>query len=59
KKGNTKLIKIDDFLIDYGENRLKFKVNNKGGFNIIDFFNFWNYNYTNSYFVRENIIVVD
>lgn len=57
KSGIVKRIEIDDFIISIGENRISLKINNKGGFNFIDFFKFWNYNYIDYDIIRDNILI--
>lgn len=55
KSGDKKKIEIKDFLRGYDSNLLTIdlKVDNKGGYNVLEFFKFWNYNYSN--IVRSEI----
>lgn len=49
RSGERKKLEIRDFLIGYDINLLTIdlKVDNNGGYNLLEFFKFWNYNYLN------------
>lgn len=55
KRGEKKIININDYIVEYRDNRVEVKVNNNGTINFIDFFKYWNYNNINFAIVRESI----
>lgn len=55
KKNENKTVKLKEYLMGYGDNKVTVKINNGGAINFVDFFKYWNYYNTNSLIVRELI----
>lgn len=55
KKGLLKVVNINDYLVDYGHNKVTVKIDSTGSVNFIDFFKYWNYYNINSSIRRELI----
>jgi radical SAM family uncharacterized protein/radical SAM-linked protein len=55
KRGEKKIVNINDYIVKYRDNRVEVKVNNNGTINFIDFFKYWNYYNDNSLITRELI----
>ena len=55
KKGEKKTVKLEQYLIGYGDNKVRVRINNAGAINFVDFFKYWNYYNTNSLIARELI----
>ena len=55
KKGYLKVVNINNYLVDYGHNKVTVKIDNNGSINFIDFFKYWNYYNVNSLITRELI----
>ncbi|KAA0257385.1 TIGR03960 family B12-binding radical SAM protein [Deferribacter autotrophicus] len=55
KKGKKKIVCIDNYLIHKDKNRIELKITPMGGFNLLEFFKFWDYNISKLNISRTNI----
>jgi len=55
KKNENKTVKLKEYLMGYGDNKVTVRINNAGTINFVDFFKYWNYYNTNSLIAREII----
>ncbi|MGA1847527.1 TIGR03960 family B12-binding radical SAM protein [Deferribacter abyssi] len=55
KKGKKKILYIDNYLVHKDVRRVVLKISPMGGFNLLEFFKFWDYNISKLEIIRTNI----